>query len=316
MRLIVLGTGPFAVPTFQSIASSNNQITLLVTRPTRLLHDRRKQPVNPMLEEAKVLKIPVWEPESVNTPSARKRLAALQADLMIVSDFGEILSGETLAVARHGGINLHGSLLPKYRGAAPIPWAIFHGEQETGVSVIQMTSGLDAGPILGQSKTAIQAEETSPQLERRLAKIGAVLIGQILKDIRQLRTQPSEQNTSLASTARRLKKSDGLVDWSFPPKQIQNQVRAMQPWPKTYTFWHRNGGRRLRLILDKVAPCSNWVAPAAASGTVVSLKPRLTIATGCGMLNILRLQPEGKRVLTAKDFLHGYPVQTGDRFGP
>ena len=172
VRIVMMGTGPFAVPMFEAILKSPHRVLALVTRPDRPSHRRDKSPVNPMRETARGHGLEVFEPESINSAEAQKWLREQQADLFVVCDYGQILSRETLSLARLGGINLHASLLPKYRGAAPINWAIYHGEQESGVTVIHMTPKLDAGPALVQQSTPIGANETAPELELRLGGAG------------------------------------------------------------------------------------------------------------------------------------------------
>ncbi len=195
---------------------------------------------------------PVHAPESVNSVAARMVLAAYRPDLLVVCDYGQILKPEALEIARFGGINLHASLLPKYRGAAPINWAIYHGETETGVTVIHMTPQLDAGPAIAQEKTAIGPEETADELEPRLADIGAPLVLQAVAALESGTAQPIPQDARQATRAPRLTKKLGQVDWSRAAGAIANQVRALRPWPKTFTFWQRQDGEPLRMILEKV----------------------------------------------------------------
>jgi methionyl-tRNA formyltransferase len=256
-------------------------------------------------------------------------LASLTPDLLVVCDYGEILRPETLATARIGGINLHGSLLPKYRGAAPVQWAILRGETETGNSVIQMTAGLDAGPCLGQQRTPIDPEEDAGQLEARLAAMGALLVCRVIDELEAGTAQPVSQDAQLASKAPRLRKEHGVIDWSRSAQEIKNQVRALRPWPRAYTFWHRAGAEPVRLTIDRVAvdPSTAGVTsvtpqPAtpphtsATPGKVLENTARLIIATGNGAIEILELQPAGKRSMSAAEFLRGYRVPHGDRFGP
>src|SRR5215831_5886852 len=212
VRIVVMGTGPFAVPMFEAILNSPHRVLALVTRPDRPSHRRDKSPVNPMREVARSRGMEVFEPESINSAESQQWLREREADLFVVCDYGQILSRETLSLARLGGINLHASLLPKYRGAAPINWAIYYGETETGVTVIHMTPQLDAGPALVQGLVAIEPAETAPQLEARLAKLGA---GSVLEAIAKLTSGESDrgivQDPKLATKAPRLKKENGLV---------------------------------------------------------------------------------------------------------
>lgn len=317
MRLVMLGTGPFAVPTLRALATSRHEVLLVVTRPPQ---GRRPEP-SPIHQAAETLNLPLWVPDTVNCTKAQKRLEALAADLLVVCDYGEILKPATLTTTRLGGINLHGSLLPKYRGAAPVQWAILRGEVETGNSVIQMTPGLDAGPCLGQQRTVIDPDEDAGQLEARLAVMGAELALRVLDDLAADTAQPIEQDARLASKAPCLKKEQGRIDWSCTAQEIKNLVRGLRPWPRGFTFWHRPDGKPLRLNIDRVRLADlptggGEVDRSAAAGTIIESAGQLLIATGSGGIEALELQPAGKRSMGAGEFLRGYPVRRGDRFGP
>ncbi len=198
----------------------------------------------------------------------------------MVCDYGQILAPATLAAARHGGVNLHASLLPKYRGAAPINWAIYHGETETGVTVIHMTPQIDAGPCIAQARAAIGPDETAADLEPRLAELGARLICETIDRLEAGRVEAIPQDAALAGKAPRLKKTDGLVDWSRPAAAIKNQIRAMEPWPKTYTFWHRPGGPPVRLILGPASVVQPlWCGRPACTGAGETPAPQVIPGT-------------------------------------
>jgi methionyl-tRNA formyltransferase len=314
LRLIMMGTGPFAAPTFDALCRSRHEILQLVTKPVRSILGRKPPPESPLRTIAARHGVKIFDPESINTDEARAELDIHRPDLLVVADYGQILAPATLAVARLGGINLHGSLLPKYRGAAPVHWAIYHGEQETGVTIIHMTPHLDAGPCLAQAATQIGPEETTEQLENRLAEAGVPLVLQAIDDLQADRAIPVPQDKAKATRAPRLKKSDGLVDWTRSPQAIKNQVRAMDPWPKAYSHWLRQGGEPLRLILGQVTVLD---VPADAPPGVISPSSgkELIVATGSGMLRIDALQPAGKRMLSADEFLRGYPLVVGERLG-
>jgi methionyl-tRNA formyltransferase len=316
LRILTMGTGPFAVPTFRALLDSPHEVLGLVTRPDRPVHRREKAPLNPMREVASQHKLEVFEPESINSPEATAWLTEKAADLFVVCDYGQILSREGLALARFGGINLHASLLPKYRGAAPINWAIYNGETETGVTVIHMTPQLDGGPCLVQTRTPIGPEETTPELEARLAELGVAAVLEainLLASGEASKTPP--QDPKLATKAPRLKKEDGLVNWSRPAAAIANQVRALQPWPKTYTFWQRPEGEPLRLILEKVSPQQAREESHTSPGNVIEAsKDALIVACGEGQLQIDLIQPAGKRTMSAAEFLRGHPIQPGNCF--
>jgi methionyl-tRNA formyltransferase len=319
MRLLMLGTGPFAVPTFRSVLESVHTVPALVTRPTPPAVGRQKAPPNPMRDLAEQRRLPILTPEKINEPAVLAELAAFQADLMIVCDYGQILSSAALAATALGGINLHASLLPCYRGAAPINWALWDGQTETGVSVIHMTPRLDGGPCLVQRATPIEPDEDAIALETRLARLGVEAVHEALALLAAWdRHGPlgTPQDPARVTRAPRLQKSDGQVDWTRSAERIRNQVRALKPWPGTFTVWRRPVGE-LRLILDQVSLGPPHDEAAADPGTVVLAgKQQLGIATGAGTLSIDRLQAAGKRVMGIEEFLRGHAVQLGDRFGP
>jgi methionyl-tRNA formyltransferase len=308
-----MGTGPFAVPTFDRLVCEHD-VLLIVTRPIPPAQGKRKAPANPVREHFVAGDIPLMEPQSVNDPQVIEQLAALGPDVLVVCDYGQILSAQTLQSSRLGGINLHGSLLPKYRGAAPVNWAIWNGDSETGVTVIHMSPRLDAGPCLAQVATPIGREEDAGQLEQRLAQLGVEPVLQALEMLANWDGQTpigEVQDPALASKAPRLKKSDGLIDWSQSAGQISNQVRALSPWPGTYTQWLRDKGE-VRLILRKVSVSDQTAPPGARPGQVVACEDgRLILATGSGCLEVHQVQPAGKRVMPIGEFLRGYPTQCG-----
>jgi methionyl-tRNA formyltransferase len=262
---------------------------------------------------AEEMGVPIFDPETVNQEVAR--LATFEADLFVVCDYGQILSSEALAAAHMGGINLHASLLPKYRGAAPINWAIYHGERETGVTVIHMTPRVDAGPCIAQARIEIHADDTAGRLEPRLADVGAWLIRRTLDSIEEGRLEALPQDPTLASKAPKLKKTDGAIDWSRPAEAIRNQIRAMDPWPKCYTHWHRGKGAPLRLIVGPADVCDSLPGQVAPGTIVEAAEGRLVVATGRGGLAPRTLQPAGKREMKIDELLRGYPIRPGERFG-
>ncbi len=318
MRLILMGTGPFAVPTFDALARSEHDIVTVVTRPVPESRGRRKGPANPVRDFFAQHDVPLLAPDNVNDPQVVDALSTLRPDLLVVCDFGQILSPHCLEAARWGGINLHGSLLPKYRGAAPINWALWNGELETGVTVIHMTPRLDAGPCLVQTRTAIDPNEDAVQLEQRLALLGIESVVQSLGMLSQWdgwSLLGEIQDQAEATKAPRLKKSDGLVDWTHEAARICNQVRALRPWPGTFTQWQRAKGP-LRLILERVSVADDGALPPdAVPGQVVeSNGERLVVATSAGCLDLHEVKPAGKRVMAVREFLRGYPVRVADTF--
>lgn len=331
MRLVMMGTGPFAVPTFEALLDSRHQVVALYTRPSPPFRGRGPAPVNPMRQAAERRGVPVFDPASINEESTQQALAALAADAFVVCDYGQILKAATLAAARLGGLNLHGSLLPKYRGAAPVQWAVQAGDQRTGVSVIHMTPLLDGGPVVAVRETEIDDHETAGELETRLSRLGVAPVLEALELLESWDGQASLgklQDPALACKAPRITKQDGSIDWTRSAVQIRNQIRAFQPWPGSFTHWRSPKGEWIRMIIDRVSvvPASDGNAALEASDpsqaavsrqpsqVVVSEGRQLRVATGDGELSIERLQPAGKRLLEVAEFLRGYPVRAGDRF--
>jgi len=312
----MMGTGPFAVPTFQQLYEARHDVALLVTKPLRIHRGKDVAPVSAMRDIAHEHATPIFDPESVNTPEAQDRLRKAGADLLVVCDYGQILAPETLAAARLGGINLHGSLLPKYRGAAPINWAIYNGEVETGVTVIHMTPQIDAGPCIAQAAVAIGADETAAELEPRLAEAGAWLVRRTIDAMAEGRLEALPQNPALASKAPRLKKTDGAVDWSRPAADLKNQVRALEPWPRTFTFWHRTVGEPLRMIFGPLDVVESPGSPQPPGTVLEAQGDRLVVASGKDTVAPRSIQLAGKRPMGIAELLRGHPIQPGERFGP
>jgi methionyl-tRNA formyltransferase len=321
MRIVVMGTGPFAVPMFAAILSAGHDVPALITRPVPPASGRKKDSLhpNPMRDFAERHGIPVHAPQSTRDPEAQALLRSYAPDLLAVCDFGEILSPGTLAVAPLGGINLHASLLPKYRGAAPINWAILKGERETGVSVIHMSPKLDGGPILAEARTPIGPEETSAELEPRLAQLGVQpVLAAIDLLARWDRTAPLgvPQDVALATHARRLRKTDGNVVWSRSAARIHRQVRGLQPWPGVFTHYLKPSSAPLRLILNQVSKAGDQSSADLSPGQAAVVEPgRLLIQTGAGLLSLERVQPAGKRPIEISEFLRGHKIAVGDQFG-
>ncbi len=321
----MMATGGFALPTFRGLLEQGrHQVVGLFTQPDRTGRGHHRH-VNPLKELAVERGLPVFQPEKANTPEAIESLAGLAPDLCVVAAYGQILSAALLAVPRMGAINVHASILPKYRGAAPIQTAILCGETETGVTIFQIEPKLDAGPMLAIERTQIGAKETAGELESRLAVIGAEAALRVVDQLADGTARPIIQDSTQVSRAPRLKKESGRIDWSRTPAQIDWQVRAFQPWPLAYSTLvirtaNADGGssdRSLRLIVLEVAPPEAGSARSATAvpGTVLSVdNKRLIVQTGDGALEIRRLQPEGKRAMTAGEFLAGNPVRVGDRF--
>lgn len=307
MKLLIMGTGPFAVPTFRHLIQSPHEITCLVTRPDKMARGRRKAPTNPMRDVAEAARVTVFAPEDINATEGLSLLERHDADLFVVCDYGQILSNDALRQARLGGINLHGSLLPKYRGAAPINWALLRGERTVGITVIHMTPRLDAGPMLCQRTLTVEDHEDAVQLEKRLSELGVEAVLQSIVDLERWDGSSDigqPQNSELVTKAPRLKKSDGLIDWSKPAPTIVNQVRALKPWPGTYTSLMRSGKEPLRVIVHAATVENRDIDGDPGHG--VGTDAGIAVRTGDGAVLVSRIQPTGKREMDGVDFIRGY----------
>jgi methionyl-tRNA formyltransferase len=323
MKVAMLGTGVFAEPTFELLLARPGLVAGLVTQPDRAAgHERgsTRQTGRGMKNIAQEHGVPVFQPESINTPEGAEILRSLAPDLLVVAAYGQILRDFILEIPRQGSINVHASLLPKYRGAAPIAWAIYHGETRTGVTIIRLSTGVDTGNMLAREATDIGPDETAGEVEARLAVLGArlalsvvdrIAAGEVIEGIRQ---DPSQ-----ASKAPKLTKEHGEIDWTRRAEQVCCQVRAMQPWPTAYTFWHRAGQKPLRLQVCRATaqPRGADATPLAPGEILVARSDVLVVGAGEGtVVEIHELQPESKRRMPAADFLRGRRPLPGDRLGP
>jgi methionyl-tRNA formyltransferase len=323
MRVVMMGTGLFAEPTLEALLASRHEVAGLVTQPDRAAGQERgstRQTGRGMKAIALEHHVRVLQPESINTPEGVAALADLKPELLVVAAYGQILSKEVLSVPPRGGINVHASLLPKYRGAAPIAWAIWKGEGRTGITIIRMSVALDAGDMLAQEAADIGPEETAGEVEARLAPLGARLALDVLDRMEAGTLPPGiKQDPSQVTKAPKLTKEHGAIDWARPAAEICRQVRAMQPWPTAYTWWHRAGQPPVRLIVGRARPRPRTDAEQALIGgaIVVPGDPQvLGVAAVDGIVEIMELQPAGKRRMAAEEFLRGRRPQAGDRLGP
>jgi methionyl-tRNA formyltransferase len=262
--------------------------------------------------------LPIAAPESINDPGAVGHLADQNADLLVVCDFGQILSRDALATARVGGINLHGSLLPAYRGAAPVQRAMLSGDHVTGVSVIHMTPRLDGGPILTTRQTEIDDSETAGELEKRLAQLG---VEATLEAVAKLEAWDGRseigrpQDPARVSKAPRLSKAEGEIDWSQTSRKIDCHVRAMQPWPVAFTHVRADHGKPpLRIGIKEVQPVEIPKSGEAPRPGTITSGEGLCVATGDGAVRIVRLQPAGRREMAAEEFMRGHQLTPGTAF--
>jgi methionyl-tRNA formyltransferase len=315
IRIIMLGTGDFALPTFEHLLETGHGVVALVTQPDR--PQGRKQEVIPSRIQlaAQARSIPIEQPEDVNAGESLDRIRALAPDLLVTAAYGQILSAELLSIPLLGAINLHGSILPAYRGAAPVARAIQNGETETGVTVIRMTPRIDAGGVLAVAGTEIGPDETAGELEERLARLGAPLVAPVIAALAAGPVAVLPQDRSRVTKAPKLRKEDGPIDWSRPAGAIHNHVRALQPWPVAFTTWHPHdprGKEPLRLIVHKTAVVPGQGRP----GEVLEAAgDRLVVAAGQAAVRLLVIQVPGKKPFPAAEFLRGHRVQPGDRMG-
>ena len=325
MRIAMMGTGTFAEPTFEAlIASFGGDVVGLVTQPDRDAGSKRgstRQTGKGMATIAAACGIAVIQPASINTPEGLELLRAMQPDLLVVAAYGQILSKDVLTVPTRGTINVHASLLPKYRGAAPVAYAILGGESQTGVTIIKVTPGLDSGDMILQESLDILPADTTGSLEARLAPLGARLaVDAVRKYASGGPVDGAKQDPALVTKAPKIKKEFGLIDWTKPADYIARFVRAMQPWPTAYTFLHRPGKESMRVMVGRLTgrPASDREAASEAGEPVVHQdRGRLIVRCSAALVvEIHELQPAGKKKMTAAEFLRGYPIVEGMLFGP
>ena len=310
LRVVFFGTPAFAVPTLDALLSSSHQVVAAVTQPDRPRGRGQKTTASPVKEVAVPAKVPVLQPSSVKTPEFRDALAALHPDIAVVAAYGQILTQEVLSTPRLGMINVHASLLPRYRGAAPIHRAIINGDTETGITIMRMVKALDAGPMIAAERISIGAEETSEELERELARIGARLLIRVLDEMAAGQSHDTPQDDGAASYAPRLTRDDGRIDWQWPAPRIHNLIRGLHPWPHAETF---AGGRRLILHRSRTADVDSTRQP----GTILEASAEhVRVATGKGTLDLLEIQAENKRPMSAREFLAGHPLAPGTVLQP
>lgn len=312
----MMGTGAFALPVFKALVESEHEVVGLVTQPDRVGRGHH-QHVNPLKEFAIERGIPVLQPEKVRTEESLDELRSLNADLYVVAAYGQILTNKLLAIPRLGAINVHGSILPKYRGAAPIQYAIWKGEKESGVSIFQIVRELDAGPVFGIATTPIQSDETYGQLHDRLAEFAVGITLDVVNQLDQGIAISVPQDPSQVTFSPRIEKEEGLIDWSKSTEELGWHLRAMQPWPNPYTFLHHAGKPPQRVIITKLQPYHRDLPFEHLSpGDLLSTPEReLLVRTGDGLAKIITLQPAGKRGMTAADFLLGTTISPGDKLG-
>ena len=314
IRIAFFGTGNLAVPSFLALLDSKHQVVGLVTQPDRVGRGHH-QHINPLKLAAVERGIAVLQPDSIKTPESLMSLQQFQADLFVVAAYGQMLSPDVLATPRLGTINIHASLLPKYRGATPIHAAILNGDAETGVTIIQIEPKMDAGPMLGVVRTPIQPQETTGQLEERLAQLSVPLVFRVIDEIAAGTATPILQDPALVTRVRKLAKADGRIDWTKSAVEIDRHVRGMQPWPGPFSELHQPGrpAQRIQVLAVRVVAIES--TSRCSPGGVVAVDPaEITVRCGEQAVQIVQLQPDGKRPMAAADYLRGKTLVPGDRF--
>ena len=306
MRLVFLGTPEFAVPTLRRIVEAGHDAAAVITQPDRPRGRGQHPAASPVKQFALEHGLDVYQPERVRRPEAVERLRQLAPEAMVVVGYGQIIPQSVIDIAPLGIINVHASLLPKYRGAAPIQWAIVNGETRTGVTTMRIDAGLDTGDILLQSETEIGPEENAIDLSQRLSTMGAELLVETLKNLRAI--TPRKQDASQATHARLLTKEDGLIEWSEAVQAIHNRVRGLQPWPGAYTTFR---GQRLHIWKSRVASRD---ADGPVPGAMFCTRP-LLVACGGGALEVVEVQLEGRKRMPADAFANGHRLNDNEMLG-
>jgi methionyl-tRNA formyltransferase len=309
LRIVFCGTPAFAVPSLRLLlAQPDFEVASVITQPDRPHGRGHEMSVSAVKAAAQEANLPVFQPEKIRSEDSQAYLQSIAADVIVIIAYGQIIPARLIAIPRLGWINLHASLLPKYRGAAPINWAIVNGEARTGLTTMQINPGLDTGPMLLKYETEIAPDETAPQLAARLSEAGAPLMVETLRNLAAGEIQLIPQDDSQASFAPILKKEDGLLDWSLTAQQIYDRIRGLQPWPGTFTKFRGK-------------TCHIWGAPAltptsAPAGSLLTQGSQLLVT--CGSHTTLALesvQMEGRKRVTAREFANGARLAPGEKFG-
>ena len=307
-KIVFMGTPQFSVPGLQALHRNGHEIVLVVTQPDRPRGRGRRMTPSPVKQVAGDLGYPIIQPTSIKTPEFADHIKSLKPDFQVVIAYGKILPENLLSLPRFGTINIHASLLPKLRGAAPIQWAVINGDTETGVCSMQMDKGMDTGDVLLTAKEPIQPDDTAGTLHDRLAIKGATVLIDTLKAYADNTIQPLSQNNDLATYAPMLTKDDGLINWNKSAKSLESFIRGVTPWPGAYTFL---GDKRLKIF--KSTPITGPIPD--TPGTVLTGFPgELRVATGDGVLSIDEIQGASGKRMVIKEFLRGHPISPGSVF--
>jgi methionyl-tRNA formyltransferase len=309
LRIVFLGSGAFAVPSLEALLDAGHDVAALVTQPDREKGRGRALAATPTKAVALPRGVPVLQPRRIKEPSALEELRALRPEVQVVVAYGQILPRAVIDNAPLGTVNVHSSLLPRYRGAAPIHWAVVNGETETGVTTMLIDEGLDTGPTLLSRSTPIGPEETAPELERRLAPLGATVLLETLAGLSAGTLRPQPQDHARATLAPILRKEDGRIDWARPADEIARRVRGLQPWPGTFTTWAGGDLKVLRARVEAAPPTDT-----VPGGVLAVDGDGIVVAAGGGTrLRLVDVQPESRRPMPAAAFAAGARLRAGAR---
>jgi methionyl-tRNA formyltransferase len=306
MRIAFMGTPEFAVPSLETLLKSGDPVVGIVTQPDRPKGRGQRLSSSPVKVIAQREHLPLLQPTKMKDAQFMAELAGWKPDVVVVAAFGRILPPAILSLPHRGCINVHGSLLPKYRGAGPIQWALINGETETGITTMLMDEGMDTGAILLQEATTISADDTAGTLSLRLAELGGRLLARTLAQLKAGTLKSKPQDESQATLAPLLKKEDGAIDWNAPAASIANRIRGLTPWPGAFTFLKSE--RWMIYRADAIQEATTSLAPGLVTAVT---KEAIHVATGKGVLRIRELQPAGSRRMPAEQYLAGHPLQVG-----
>jgi methionyl-tRNA formyltransferase len=307
-RIIFMGTPDFAVPALHKLLAGPDEIAAVVTQPDRPKGRGKKLSPPPVKVAAEQAGIPVLQPSKIRTDEFAETLKSYRPDLIIVAAYGRMLPASILELPRLGCINIHGSLLPRHRGAAPIQWAVIKGDQQAGVTIMQMDAGMDTGDILLPAAIPVSPDETAGSLFTRLAELGGSTLMQALDLLRQDKLSRTRQDHSLATAAPPLTKEDGCLDWNQPAAELHCLIRGLDPWPGAYSFM---GGQRFRFFAPEIV---HKESKQAAGTLILADTQGLLITTARDCLLIKEIQPEGKKRMTVEAYLCGHPLAPGVHF--
>lgn len=309
MKIVFMGTPDFAVEALKAIIQAGHEVLCVVTQPDKPKGRGKEMQFTPVKQCAQVYQIPVLQPVKVREAESVEALRALGADIFVVAAFGQILPKEILTMPKYGCVNIHASLLPKYRGAAPIQWAVINGEKESGVTIQQMGEGIDTGDILIKRAIPLEPKETGESLYDKLSKLGAELIVEVLPEIEAGKVIPEKQDEAQSTHVGKITKALGQIDWNKSAAELERLVRGLNSWPSAYTSFH---GKNLKIWEAEVLGEKENGEPGSVDEVT---KTSVIINTGDGKLALTSVQLEGKKRMEVKDFLLGYKIEAGEKLG-